>query len=53
MLGVAGAGFSDAEVADLAFLLLPQQRWGDHIAGPIISLGRNAVELEDVDAIYA
>ena len=53
VLGVAGAGLGDAEMADLALGLFPQQRRRDLVAGPVVSLRRNAVQLENVDAIDA
>ena len=51
VLGVVRGGLGDAEMAELAFRPLLQQRRGDHVARLGIGFGQHTVQLEDVDVV--
>ncbi len=53
VLGVAGRGLGDAEMAELALLLLAQQRRREHMERMVVSARGDAVQLVDIDVIGA
>ena len=53
VLGIAGRGLGDAEMAELALLLLAQQRRRERLDRMVVGARGDAVQLVDVDVIGA
>ena len=51
VLGIVRCGLGDAEMAELALFLLPQQHRHQDVAGVVVGGGRHTMQLVDVDVV--